>query len=166
MKTILAAIDFSAVSDRVLSTIEELAGASASRVLLLHVVQIPATLFAFPPAGEEFPGVVAGMEREAQGRLDRLRSSLPHLAVETLTAAGSPSEEILREARDAAADIIVVGSHGHTALYEFLLGGTARAVLAKAHCPVVVVPSINSAADAAADAHAEAGPVSRLATGK
>jgi universal stress protein A len=34
----------------------------------------------------------------------------------------------------------VLGSHGHTAFYDLLVGSTAAGVLKHAPCPVVVVP--------------------------
>jgi nucleotide-binding universal stress UspA family protein len=39
------------------------------------------------------------------------------------------------------ADFIVMGSHGHGALYNLLIGGTASGVIQKAPCPVVIVPT-------------------------
>jgi nucleotide-binding universal stress UspA family protein len=35
----------------------------------------------------------------------------------------------------------VMGSHGHTALYDLLVGSTTHGVLMRAQCPVVIVPS-------------------------
>jgi hypothetical protein len=35
----------------------------------------------------------------------------------------------------------VIGSHGHTAFHDLLVGGTASGVLKRATCPVVVVPA-------------------------
>jgi nucleotide-binding universal stress UspA family protein len=34
----------------------------------------------------------------------------------------------------------VMGSHGHTAFYDLLVGSTTHAVLKRAKCPVVIVP--------------------------
>jgi nucleotide-binding universal stress UspA family protein len=39
-----------------------------------------------------------------------------------------------------------MGSHGHTALYDLLVGSTTHQVLRKAKCPVVIVPSPTKAA--------------------
>jgi nucleotide-binding universal stress UspA family protein len=57
------------------------------------------------------------------------------------TMKGSAVEKILLEARDQNAGFIVMGSHGHGALYELLIGSVTQGVMKSAHCPVVIVPS-------------------------
>jgi len=61
--------------------------------------------------------------------------------VETRLTRGSEAEEILRLAHDARADLIVMGTHGRTGLGGLLLGNTAKSVLTKADCVVLVVKS-------------------------
>lgn len=53
---------------------------------------------------------------------------------------GAAPEVIIRSARDARADLIVVGKRGHNRMRELLLGSTAEAVCRRAGMPVVVVP--------------------------
>jgi nucleotide-binding universal stress UspA family protein len=38
------------------------------------------------------------------------------------------------------ADLIVVGTHHHGALYQFFIGTYTADIIKKAHCPVLVVP--------------------------
>lgn len=52
---------------------------------------------------------------------------------------GKPAEAILAEAARLGADAIVLGSHGHTAVGELLLGSTAHKVAQKARVPVLLV---------------------------
>ena len=52
---------------------------------------------------------------------------------------GKPKEVILEEAKNWAADLIVVGSHGRRGIKKFLLGSVSEAVAMSAHCSVVVV---------------------------
>jgi hypothetical protein len=40
--------------------------------------------------------------------------------------------------------MIVMGSHGHGALFNLLMGTVCNGVLRKARCPVVVVPARTS----------------------
>ncbi|MEW5940915.1 MAG: universal stress protein [Chloroflexota bacterium] len=58
-----------------------------------------------------------------------------------LVVQGATVETILNEASKLEADMIVVGSHGHGALYQLLVGSVCEGVLRKAACPVLVVPT-------------------------
>jgi len=53
---------------------------------------------------------------------------------------GAPAPLILAQAESEKADYIVMGSHGHTALYDLVVGSTTHQVLRKARCPVMIVP--------------------------
>lgn len=50
-------------------------------------------------------------------------------------------EEILREAREMRADLLVLGSHGLTGVKRLVLGSTAENVLRHATQPVLIVPA-------------------------
>ena len=63
----------------------------------------------------------------------------PGLSVETSIREGDPRTEIVDAAEEWQADLIVVGSHGRTRLERLLLGSVAQAVVAHAHCSVLVV---------------------------
>ena len=52
---------------------------------------------------------------------------------------GKPKDAILEDAKEWAADLIVVGSHGRRGFRRFLLGSVSEAVAMNAHCSVVVV---------------------------
>jgi len=52
---------------------------------------------------------------------------------------GIPQNEILAEAEEWPANLIVMGSHGHTGLKRYLIGSVARAVAQNANCSVEVV---------------------------
>jgi nucleotide-binding universal stress UspA family protein len=63
------------------------------------------------------------------------------LAAEARTVAdeGDVADTLVRVAGELAAQVLVVGAHGHGALSELLLGSTSRAVVKHAPCPVLVV---------------------------
>ena len=52
---------------------------------------------------------------------------------------GTPFVEIIRYAREQSIDLIVMGTHGHSALAAMLLGTVAEKVVRKAPCPVLTV---------------------------
>lgn len=145
MKTILAPIDFSPVSERVVEAAATLARAFAGRVLLLHVVQPPVITSEYGVMMENVQELVAASEQAASRQLETLKEKFGgHGATfDVLHQAGSPVPLILEQARAADAAYIVMGSHGHTALYELLVGSTANGVVKGAPCPVVIVPPAN-----------------------
>ena len=52
---------------------------------------------------------------------------------------GSIGDDILAEARDAGADLLVMGAYGHSRLRELVLGGATRGVLSRGEIPVLLV---------------------------
>ena len=63
----------------------------------------------------------------------------PKLIITTAVIDGSPTRAILREAEAFSADLIVVGSHGHSAVAGFLLGSVSQSVATHAKCSVEIV---------------------------
>jgi nucleotide-binding universal stress UspA family protein len=63
------------------------------------------------------------------------------MSVRTLVREGRPDRAIVQAARDTGADLIVMGSHGHTGLERLLMGSVAERVIGHAECPVLVVKS-------------------------
>lgn len=53
---------------------------------------------------------------------------------------GNVVDEILECARTLKIDGIVMGRHGHGAMYNLLVGSVTEGVLKRAKCPVVLVP--------------------------
>jgi len=58
---------------------------------------------------------------------------------EIIVERGNPVEKILKVAQERNCDLIVMGSHGHGAIEDALIGSTARRVLRRSRKPVLVV---------------------------
>ena len=56
-----------------------------------------------------------------------------------------PHEVLARACADEGADLLVVGSHGHTGWRERIVGSVTTKLLSVAPCPVVVVPQRTTA---------------------
>jgi nucleotide-binding universal stress UspA family protein len=148
MKTILVPIDFSDVSGKVVETAASLAEAFGSQVILIHVTETQPQLVGYD-RGPLSEGIAVAEDVEAdqrliqanQRRLDALKEKFGGADVLAILVQGSVPEEILTHAREHGATLIVIGSHGHGALYHLLVGSVANAILKAAPCPVLVVPS-------------------------
>lgn len=67
-----------------------------------------------------------------------VQSAFPAWSVQAEGHSGSPAREILKRAAEWEADLIVVGSHGRSALGRFVLGSVSQRVITSAHCSVRV----------------------------
>lgn len=61
------------------------------------------------------------------------------LTVTTEVLAGAPKHAIIDDAERWGADLIVVGSHGYSALERFLLGSVSQSIAHHAKCSVEIV---------------------------
>lgn len=144
MKTILAPIDFSTATNGVIESAATLARVTQSKIVLIHVVQPPVMTSDYGLALENFQAAIEISEKHSTKRLAEITEGIrlrhPELAVETQQGSGPPIAEILDAAKKTDAAYIVMGSHGHNAIYDLLVGTTTHGVLRKATCPVVIVP--------------------------
>jgi len=62
------------------------------------------------------------------------------VTVETVAAVSLPAEEILDQVNKTGAAMLILGSHGHGALYHLFSGSVVTEVLHKATVPVTVIP--------------------------
>ena len=143
MKTILAPIDFSKVSDSVVEQATSLARALDGRVVLLAVVQPPVVVAEYAVVIDNIGEITAAGERNAARQLETIEEKVraKFVQVESVQVTGVPVPSIIDQAQKCDADYIVMGSHGHTAFYDLLVGSTTHGVLMRARCPVVIVPS-------------------------
>ena len=123
---------------------------AARRATTLHVVRCwslrtaprPATWQAgYVPPLEDWDAAV----REELLRDRALIGEFTDLDVQWHTVHAGPGPVLARATRNA--DLVVVGSHGHSELRELLLGSVAEYVLHHAHGPVVVVHAGGRGAD-------------------
>ncbi len=143
MGTILAAVDMSEVTERVVEQGAALARALDRPLYILHV-EAPNPEFVGYEVGPEYirDNVAKTVSRHHETLLAlRERYKEAGLEVHALVIQGITADKIKEEQKRLDADYLVLGSHGHGALYHMLLGSVSEAVLRDATCPVVIVPS-------------------------
>jgi nucleotide-binding universal stress UspA family protein len=72
----------------------------------------------------------------AERARDRVLARFPNWQVSIDSTCGSPAWELVAKADEWKPDLIVVGSHGRTALGRFVLGSVSQRVLTEALCSV------------------------------
>lgn len=146
MEKILVPVDFSDESGQLLAAAEEAARTRGSSLLLLHVVEpVPDTAgIGMDPSMTPLPSV-QNFEAEEKIEAERLRKLAAGLEARGIPCSievrlGLPADEILDAAAEYAAGLVVMGSHGHGALFHLFTGSAVTGVLRRIECPVLVVP--------------------------
>lgn len=145
MKTLLVPVDFSPISQKVVDGAADLASCMNARIALLNVWEPVA---AYVPVGAAMDVITAPIPVEPpdldliKGQLEKLARPLREkgIAVEILVAEGLPTDEILKQGNKSHASMIVLGSHGHGAVYQLFSGSVVTSVLQKSTIPVTVIP--------------------------
>jgi universal stress protein A len=124
----------------------DLAKQLKASVFVLSVIDQRSFIGQTVPAAETAKHVIEPIEdylREAaEGYAGEIRKLCDKNGVQskTVIATGHPVEEIVKEARKSKADLIVMGSHGRSALAAAVLGSVAYGVMHKdTKIPVLVV---------------------------
>jgi nucleotide-binding universal stress UspA family protein len=140
-RQILHPTDFSRASAPALRRAAALAKAFRAPLVLVHVMAPPS-----PFIGEGAPPssnveLFAMARRSARRRLAALlaRTRRARVRVQAVFAEGLAAEEILRAARRARADLIVMGTHGRTGFSRFFMGSVAERVVRESPCAVLTV---------------------------
>ena len=139
---ILCGTDFSAASDNACIRARELARESGAKLTLLHVVDhFPEDRSNEEIAPEDVDPKKFHEERSRIGLRDQARRiGHPEAIQETRFTTRSAAYEITHYAGTNDVDLIVIGSHAHSAIAE-LLGTTSGAVERRADCEVLVLPN-------------------------
>ena len=138
MNLVIVGLDASPWAPKVLEYAVRLVQKTGGRLVLVRAVGIPmefpAEAFTLTPA-ELAPVLV----EQAKRALAELALHVPPGLVDhTEVELGSAWQILCDMAKKLGADLIVIGTHGYSAL-DRLLGTTAARVVNHAHCPVLVV---------------------------
>jgi nucleotide-binding universal stress UspA family protein len=133
---ILVAYDGSAPARSAYAAALDMAAKYASEVYVVAVARPPefAEEVETEAALESAREHLAKKFGELEGEAARLGVK-PHLSVVT----GHPAEQIVRAAEEYDIELIILGHRGHGVFERWLLGSVSRAVIAYAHCAVMVV---------------------------
>lgn len=139
---ILAAIDFSPLSKRVVEIAAELAERAAAPLVVLHAAAPEPDFVGYEVGPQHVRDMRAGELRKEHAELLEIGEALRArgLAVRVQLHAGPTVETIVESAKHADAELIVVGAHRHGRTHRLLLGSVSEGLLRKAPCPVLVVP--------------------------
>ena len=164
MKRILVPIDFSDVTPVVIDLARQLAKALDAEIHLVHVRELsaaatPGTLGyglagmpeLAPMSGVPVPGFEPMPQPIPEDEDQRLKLAQwqkeiaqDGIKITLHEPTGAVAEEILNQADAISADLIVMGTHGHGAMYNLLVGSATKGVLKHSSRPVLLVPGPKS----------------------
>lgn len=137
-RKVLIAVDNEPVAAHAADVGVELACSLAADVALIHVID------AVPAYGADTgispSELAAKAEQEGKTLMAGFRERLPlQPSALEFVVSGSPSDEIVKAAKEWPADLIVIGSHGRGGVQRALLGSVAEGVMRHAPCPVLAI---------------------------
>ncbi len=140
---LLVAVDLSESTQIIVKKAEEIAKALSAKVWILHNAEPEPDVLEFKAdpqtARESLSKKFHREHRQIQKIAKRLRKA--GLKTTALLVHDATVEIILKEASKLDVDIIVVGSHGRSAMYQLLVGSVSEGVLHKSRCPILIVPT-------------------------
>jgi len=161
MKRILVPVDFSDVTPIVIDLARQFGKAFGAAIHLVHVKELTAAPASgtldyglagmselAPMAGVPVPGFRPSSDTiaEDEDRKSKLAKWQAEVArdgteVSLHELVGAVAEQILNQADELDADMIVMGRHGHGAMHTLLVGSATKGVLKHSTRPVLLVPA-------------------------
>lgn len=137
----LVPIDFSDATEGVLAFVETLAN-KKDKIWLLHAAEPNPAFVGFEAGPDVVRGQVADEFKREHKEIQNLSKALRDKGfhVTGLLVQGPTVKTIFEIAKKSKADMIVMGSHGHSAAYQILVGSISEGVLHKSTIPVLFVP--------------------------
>jgi len=139
-RRILVATDFSDPAQKALDAAVALAERRQAELHLVHAVEVALPLF--EPYAVVVPADWVGEARKlAQEKLDDAHAQVTARGLRGTTHLGDvpAAHAIAERARELEADLVVVGTHGHTGMKHLLLGSVAERTVEYAPCSVWTV---------------------------
>ncbi len=155
---VLIAYDGSEFADAALDDLRNAGLPDSAEALVLTVADVFLPPASAGDAGDEMPPELPAVRhaheraerklKEAQslakGAGERIQTDFPEWKVSHEAVAESPAWAIIFKAGEWQADLIVVGSHGHSGLAgRLILGSVSQRVLYEAHCSVRIGRRVN-----------------------
>jgi len=161
MKRILVPIDFSDATPPVIDLARQLAKGLDAEIHLVHVKELTAAAapgaLGYGLAGMPELAPMSGMpvpvfdpmaqpipeDEDQKSKLAQWQREIAQdgIKVSLHEPTGAVAEEILNQANVLQADLIVMGTHGHGAMYNLLVGSATKGVLKHSRRPVLLVPA-------------------------
>ena len=137
MKTIISAIDFSDCSINALEHALTIAKKSNSNLLMLWVNNPNTTKTIL--SSDLSDDILEEVEHQFLRLITKYRDELPDSKIDFMIREGKVYKEIVNQAKESDAWLIVAGTHGSSGFEEFWIGSNANRIVTAAPCPVITI---------------------------
>ena len=147
---VLITTDFSENSEVALELAAYTAKSEGSDLTVLTVIEdweVPPAILRHLPSPDLVKSYREEVVNAARKKLEDLWKKCSHNQKATLEVALRKQDvatEITDFAKENKFNVIVIASHGRSALGDFVLGSIVTRVVRSAHCPVLIVPKKNN----------------------
>ncbi len=134
-KRVAIALDFSGNEEKLLAESLRFIDKAETQVTLMHVVESPVAL-SYGTEGEDLETVTDA------NRLEKLAGLMKSFGISTdwRLGAGEPASELASIINDINADIVVLGSHGHTGVSDLIHGTVISNLRHRVKASVMIIP--------------------------
>lgn len=139
MKTIISAIDFSDCSINALEHAVSIARNSKSDLLMLWVNNPYTTKTIL--SSDMSDDLVDEVEHQFTKLINKYGPELPESKIDYIIREGKVYKEVVNQARESEAWLIVAGTHGSSGFEELWMGSNANRIVTSAPCPIITIRS-------------------------
>lgn len=142
MKNLLVAVDLQDTDQVLLEYTADIALKFQSRLWLLHVAAPDPEFVGYEVGPIHIRDFLADEHRQDHRLIQSYADALlaRGVAAEGLLIQGPTAEMIRAEVEKLSIDLLILGSHRHTFLYEVFVGNTAARVMKGISIPVLIIP--------------------------
>jgi len=152
MKKVLIALDYDPTAKKIAEMGFLMASKMGAEVILMHVITDPvyysspeySPITGFTGFSNTVPWQMDNLEdlkKATKHYLDKIKQHLGDDTIETLVEDGDFADSILKAAKYANADIIVMGSHSRKWLEDIVMGSVTEKVLRHTTIPLFIIPT-------------------------
>ncbi|HEX4352616.1 MAG TPA: universal stress protein [Polyangiales bacterium] len=144
IQRIVCPVDFSACAIHALEYAQDLARLFDAELCMVHAYEDPAAYVTpVPMSGYVGPGaeLLLELRKQLELRLDATAAKVKQSGIRARAELleGTPYRVVIDWAKEYNADLIVIGTHGHTGFTHALLGSVTERVVRMAECPVLTI---------------------------
>lgn len=139
VKKILLPVDGSQSAEVAIEMVRKMAASFGAKIYVINVVELRregAIHEAYIYGGD----VIKQFQTFSENIIKDISQKLEGYDFEAVSVVGHPADEILNMANEKDVDVIVMATHGMTAMKRFLVGSVTNYVVHHSKKPVLVIP--------------------------